>query len=146
MKRAQLGTVIHGTLQERDLFPAFLMALKNCEPSEEHQKLIKRIEEDLSRPGYLEGEDALWDLEILGAALNEYAPPYAYFGCAEGDGADFGFWLFPSFLDEFEGLRVLDLAEVPPFAQREILVQKDSALSLYERGEDGETKLIWSIE
>src|SRR5690606_2906706 len=41
---------------------------------------------------YFLSEDAMWDLEWLFDALNEFAPEGTYFGTCEGDGSDIGFW------------------------------------------------------
>lgn len=146
MKYAQLGTVICGTLREADLFPAFLSTLKELDPSKEHLEFVSYLEKELRDPLYIDSEAALWDLERLGDILNDYAPPHAFFGTNEGDGADFGFWLFPNFLLDYEGLRVLELALVPPGTEGEVLVQSPTgAISLYEAKNDGSFELIWSL-
>ena len=37
-------------------------------------------------------ETAVWLVDNLEEALNEYCPPFIYFGTHPGDGADFGYW------------------------------------------------------
>jgi len=53
--------------------------------------------------GYFESDDAHYDLEVLFDAMNEYAPEGFYFGAHPGDGADYGFWLSESFVEDFDG-------------------------------------------
>jgi hypothetical protein len=100
MKYAALGSVSHGTLRTEDLLDAFAYELeyhvsKNEWSSPEgratrdaHMAIIgaaREIED-------YDSEEAAYILDELTDALNEFAPPYCYFGANEGDGADFGFW------------------------------------------------------
>ena len=61
-----------------------------------------------------EGSDLV---EAFFDALNEYAPPYCYFGANEGDGSDYGFWpCIDQMEDDARGgelLKVSDTSEVP---------------------------------
>lgn len=129
------GTVIHATLREEDLIPAFVdelgrvMQESTFEPGADAPGRVKRIGEledklgDLERrmgqPGYYESEEADWDLEWLFDTLNEFAPENYYFGAHPGDASDFGWWeVEPEYLDnplpqavkrEYEWLREVGL-------------------------------------
>tara|TARA_R110002110_G_scaffold88956_1_gene231765 strand:- start:70 stop:492 length:423 start_codon:yes stop_codon:yes gene_type:complete len=86
-----IGTLIHGTLQERDLLPAFADELVRVRASDtEHAVLIDdaRHPEVFTTDTYT-AADIVNDLQD---ALQEYAPSHMYFGAHEGDGADFGWW------------------------------------------------------
>lgn len=104
---APLGTVSHGTLRTEDLIAAFANTLDEYTFDKYPPDLAKlRLEVDK----YLQQEEDERDedegqyiLEDLFDALGELAPPYAYFGAHEGDGACFGFW--PSW-DAIEGDKV----------------------------------------
>ena len=77
-------TIIHGTLREEDLYPAFRSLLLLLDPekaqgySEDHDLATEclRFEETWALAD---------DLEAL-------APDGYYFGAHPGDGSDFGFW------------------------------------------------------
>jgi len=93
MSKAEIGTLIHGTMRLGDLIPAFLDELKRLDPTSwifgqwEHE--IRDIENEWIER---DPENAEYLLEALFDALNEHAPPYCYFGAHEGDGSDYGFW------------------------------------------------------
>jgi hypothetical protein len=84
-KKAQPGTVIHGTLREEDLVPAFLDCL---------EELDKKAADELraNMPKYGTDEMAEFLNEELFNTLNLHAPDGHYFGAHPGDGSDFGFW------------------------------------------------------
>ena len=103
--KVNIGTLIHGTLRDRDLLPVFVAELEWLLPADstdfaDERALVDRLESD--------NQDSILDWEYaddvdrdevaylinekLIDALNEYAPPHTYFGTHEGDGADFGFW------------------------------------------------------
>jgi hypothetical protein len=67
----------------------------------------------MEKDEYYESEDADYDLEALFDALNDYAPEGFYFGASMGDGCDYGYWLSDEYIQEFDGLKVSDLGEVP---------------------------------
>jgi len=88
---AQIGTVISGTLRTEDLLEAFSSELGYLnagyiEAGAHSQAYDAALEVDP------ESEEASELVIELMDALNEYAPPFCYFGSLEGDGADFGFW------------------------------------------------------
>lgn len=121
MKRTYVfGTISHGTMRDTDLLESFSNALEYLSTSNcgkvlyiyEYQKykdIIKKARK--YRDFLIEYENMLWKdhhkkiresifetvsyiiNEDLFDALNEFAPPYFYFGSHPGDGANYGFWL-----------------------------------------------------
>src|SRR4051812_37161844 len=116
-----IGTLSSGTLKPEDLIPCFISHLESQKPlRREHRQLIRAIEARMNasdtlgiRYWYYESDEVSEDLDALVEALTEYAPVYFYFGAHPNDGADFGFWLDESFSEDFDGLKVNDLSEVP---------------------------------
>lgn len=101
-----LGTIIHATLRNQDLIPAFLDAISEYAPAEYEQIMATPFS---MPPAYaMEDEDSeWWDSEEayefcydLMDILSTYSPPYAYFGAHPGDGSDFGFWPLEEALEE----------------------------------------------
>jgi len=95
---------LHDRMRKEDLIPCFLDVLeeliKDGEGEEALQdSLVEQIrdrvdfsEDDDNSYNYYESEEANYDLEGLFDALQEFAPPYFYFGSHPGNG-DYGFWL-----------------------------------------------------
>lgn len=160
-KRVNIGSVSHGTMRAEDLIPSFIWELKQQTPTRRaHLKLIREIEARIAAdtsdaPTYIEDEpvldyfdtdDAAEDLTELFDALNEYAPAYFYFGAHPGDGSDYGYWLSEYLNDDFDGLQVEDLTEVPSDYYGEILLVNDHGnTSLYVRARNGRVREIWAI-
>lgn len=86
--KADIGTISHGTMRPEDLIPAFASELENLDDLNEYKDLIKEANEFSD----WDSEDAIWLLDSLFDALDDYAPADCYFGANEGDGADYGFW------------------------------------------------------
>lgn len=76
----QAGTIIHGTMQPRDVIPALL---SECERV--------GVEIDPEWPAFDDDTGAEIVCEII-EALDGIAPPGFYFGAHYGDGSDFGCW------------------------------------------------------
>ena len=151
MAKVYLGTVIHGTMREEDLIPAFLDELERLNPERAASYRNEIPEEALEDPenDWWSSEEAYWVLEELFEALDEYAPPYVYFGANEGDGSDYGFWIDRYSLQEAiendEVLRVEDLSEVPADYEGLVLHESDHGnLTLYECA-SGNFVEIWSV-
>lgn len=115
-KYAQLGTVSHATLRTDDLIPAFLDTLAGLRLSRADRKAYHEAKREWDRckakddvlyrrpcrahgPDPLKTEDECQEQleyllnETLFPLLDNYAPPFCYFGSHEGDGSDFGFWI-----------------------------------------------------
>ena len=107
---------------------------------------MQRSKKDRQRPTqYFGKDDADYDLEALFDALNEYAPSYFYFGAHPGDGSDYGYWLSECFAEDFDGMKVSDLSEVPTGFSGEVLKVNDHGnmtLYAYSRGRGRE---VWGI-
>lgn len=94
---------------------------------------------------YCSNKPAANVLESLFDALQTFAPPYAYFGAHEGDGSDYGYWLDSSFADEFDGLKVDDLSEVPDDYEGEVLEVNDHGNMTLYVSSNGTYKEIWGV-
>jgi len=79
------GTLVHATLREEDLIPAFLDAIEMVDPVEAMELRNNYTEE-------IERADPEFCWETLLDALNRHVPPYSYFGAHIGDASDFGVW------------------------------------------------------
>ena len=97
---AKLGTISHDTMRPEDLIPCFRDTLVELDTGKEHTKLVEQVNSNLGAyeldnedTAYFDTIDCNWDLEELFDALNEFAPPYCYFGAHEGNGSDYGFWV-----------------------------------------------------
>ncbi len=148
-KNNNIGSVSHATMRPEDLIPRFISELQSQKPlHREHRKLIREIKRNqrtMKNPAYYDNEQVSWDLDALFDALDQYAPAYFYFGAHPGDGSDYGYWLDESFIDDFNGLRVNDLSEVPTGYTGEVLVVNDHgncSLYAYSRGRRRE---LWAI-
>lgn len=88
MAYGTIGTLIHGTMRNEDLLTAFADEIERLDASGKHAAYINDARDWRGR-GYEFANDVL---ERLFDALDEYAPPYCYFGAHAGDGSDYGFW------------------------------------------------------
>lgn len=98
MRYAHIGTISHGTLRTEDLLPAFAEELeyythRNREElgAAETERLLALVNEAAAYYAEHE-EDADELIDELRIELDQFAPPYCYFGALDGDGTDFGFW------------------------------------------------------
>src|SRR5690606_12912913 len=116
MTKVRLGTVSHGTMREEDLIPAFLNELEELDPERASSYWDEIPESAIEDPDHdwWSSEEALWILEELFDVLNEYAPPYCYFGALEGDGSDYGFWIDRyAFEEALENGEIMKVDELP---------------------------------
>lgn len=142
-----IGSVSTATMREEDLIPTFISELRSMKPlHRKDSELIRDIEAHIRRnEDYFQSEDAGYDLEALFEALEAYALPYFYFGSHPSDGSDYGFWLSEFFEQDFEGLKVSDLSEVPTGFSGEVLLVNDhgnTSLYTYSRGRGRE---VWAV-
>ena len=151
MKYASFGSVSHGTMREEDLLDSLSSELDyqvKRQPRSFKRRamraLIREANRALSRDEL--PEDAGETVNELLDALNEFAPPYAYFGAHEGDGSDYGYWLSADMPDDFDGLKVSDTADVPRDYRGEVLHVNDHGnVSLYVAGSRGTLREVWSV-
>jgi hypothetical protein len=146
MKYAQLGSVSEGTLRTEDLLDSFAYELHyqlkrqtTRFPRAKYRALIR----EANKSGAAESEFADDLVCELIDALGEFAPPYAYFGTHEGDGASFGYW--PMDLEEFDGLRVNDTSEVPRDYSGEVLHVNDHGNATLYVARRGKLSEVWGI-
>jgi hypothetical protein len=142
-----IGSVSHATMRPEDLIPAFLDTLESQKPlRRKHRKLARQVKQNIDQTeDYFDSDDASFDLDELFDALDSYALPYFYFGAHPGDGSDYGFWLTENLENDFEGLQVNDLADVPKAFSGEVLVINDhgnTSLYSYSRGRARE---VWAV-
>src|SRR5215469_5167030 len=116
MKYASFGSVSSDTMRTEDLIPAFadtLDSLLRRQPKRFLRKEYRALIREANALTDYDSEEADGILEELFSKLDEFAPPYAYFGARPGDGADYGFWLTENLDYCFDGLRVSETSEVP---------------------------------
>jgi hypothetical protein len=149
IRHADFGSVSSGTMNTDDLLSALASELdyqmgrqSKRFPRRELRKLVNqanRLIGDQNGNG-VDVVDELFD------ALEQFAPPYAYFGAHEGDGADYGYWLSSELEHDFDGLKVDDTSEVPRDYRGEVLHVNDHGnLSLYVANGRGGLREIWSV-
>lgn len=136
------GSISHGTMRAEDLIDAFSSELHYLAKANKRIKKFHALLKECDKYS----EDGAADLvNDLFDALDEFAPPYCYFGAHEGDGSDYGFW--PS-LDAIEGsdaLKVSDLSEVPRGYSGEVFLTNDHGnLTLYNYAR-GRSREAWGI-
>ena len=143
---AELGTISRDTMRPEDLIPCFRDRLVELDTAKEHVKLVEQVNNNLNDNGYYESDDygtarCNWDLEELFDALNEFAPPYSYFGAHEGNGSDYGFWVSVDMVnDDLRNNTIInvDSEEMPDHF---VSINDHGNMTLYDRNMD----VIWSI-
>ena len=149
--KVSIGSVSSGTLRHEDLIPAFLDCLGDLGDEGETSNgdniadMLVEIESRSGFKGYYESDESEYDLESLFYSLNDFAPPYCYFGAHQGDGADFGFWPDWDAIEELDGLRVADTSEVPSGFTGEVLHVNDHGNTTLYVAERGELTEVWAI-
>lgn len=119
-----LGSYSSGTMRDVDLIPTFMglfeeMDAKRAKSYRWSNRKYFNYLDDMSK---YDEEDAREREEMLPEItqelfdiLNEYCPPYTYFGSHPGDGADYGVWVSDSIEDDVrygEIAKVEDLSEL----------------------------------
>ena len=148
------GSISSGTMRSEDLLPCLASELESilrdippADRNPDHVALLKECEHVTECPLPVDWESvkASEIVSDLFDALNEYAPPYGYFGANEGDGADYGFWLSEDALRDFDGLKVSDTSEIPADYSGEVLHINDHGNMTLYSAERGKLSEIWSI-
>ena len=96
--QAEIGSISSGTMQPRDLIPAFADVLEGLDDDGNYSYAALVAEcTALTDEDYESNDEDTMDriesiLEELFYALDSFCPPYVCFGSHEGDGSDYGFW------------------------------------------------------
>ena len=155
MKTANLGTIIHGTHRMEDLLPVLSDELEYqiqrnadewcSDQGRMHRDRLLRIVAIAREVDPDDDDSASSALDDLMWALDEFATPYGYFGAHIGDGSDYGYWIDPDALDEFDGLRVDDPSEVPDDYTGEVLHVNDHGNVTLYAAQNGQLSEIWAM-
>ena len=163
---APIGSVSSGTMRNQDLIPRFVELLSDLnearslewkkhfanelEATREYGRLdsiLGGVERRRLQEGYIWGH-ADDDLEELFVELNNFSPPYFYFGAHPGDGADYGFWLSDEVQQQVEeggGLIVSDTSEVPDDFNGEVLHVNDHGNCTLYVANNGKLDEVWGV-
>ncbi len=150
MKYASFGSVSHGTLRNEDLLSAFAGEL-DCQLKRQSTRFKRAAFRKLIREANSidpDSDDASELVNELIDALNEFAPPYGYFGTNEGDGSDFGFWIDIDDMRRgaFDGLTINAGDEVPADYRGEVLSITDHGnVTLYVKTGRNKMREIWGV-
>jgi len=140
-----IGTVSHATMRPEDLIRRFISELDYIKLDRTTRNEVRAIQKDSRKEGYYDTEDCHYDLERLFDILDSVALPYFYFGSHPGDGSDYGFWLSEDAIEEFDGLKVSDLSEIPAGHTGEVMLVNDHGnVSLYACN-NGKVKAVWEV-
>lgn len=160
MRFASFGSVSSGTMRDEDLLDTLASELdfqlsrqSKRFPRKANRALIREARRTLHQmaEGTRAQSDKARDVapEVVAElmdALSEFAPPYAYFGAHEGDGADFGFWLLADWECSFDGLQVDDTSEVPRSYRGEVMHVSDHGnMTLYTSDGRGKLRKVWGL-
>lgn len=141
MTKVSFGTISEGTLRTDDLLEAFASELESLEPD----NVLAREAREVNS----ESEEADYIVTELQDALDEHAPPYAYFGTLEGDGAHFGFWPSVDALEmavlDGEVLKVSDTGDVPDDYVGDVMHVNDHGNVTLYSVDGGALTEIWGV-
>ena len=109
----ELGSYSSCTMRAEDLIPCFESVLESCgvDLSEydkggslqpEYKTGLPPYDDDEALERYWDSEDSGYYLEWLFDSLQEFCPPYTYFGANPGDGADYGVWILEDFPSKYD--------------------------------------------
>jgi len=144
---AQIGSISHGTMRPEDIIPIFADELARLDKAKVYSELIKEaMNIDWDYIDWNNYNDNIpFIVDSLSEALNSFTPPYCYFGAHPGDGSDYGFWPLEDIQEDFDGLKVSDISEVPKKYNGEVLhINDHSNVTLYSC-KKGKLKEIWSF-
>lgn len=136
---AQFGSISHGTMRAEDLCDTFAWELSTlARRAGRIREFSELIKDARTKPD----DDVVNDLVD---ALQEFAPPYGYFGAHPGDGSDYGFWMYEDMQSDFDGLQVSDTSEVPRGHSGEVLHVNDHGNMTLYRYARGRAYEVWGI-
>lgn len=96
----EIGSVSSGTLNPSDLFSAYMCELRRLRLMAAERKRVRAIDAarlSESEPGF--AKQLAEDVRELASILDVHSPYGCYFGAAEEDGAEIGWWP-DAFLDK----------------------------------------------
>lgn len=165
IKPAKFGSVSSATVRTADLLNAFHSALEglaltnaeflsmpeNVKMRDGIAMILGMAQDCFGDSGEIlpEKEDEACELiHELSEWLEQFTPPYAYFGAHEGDGADFGFWPI-----EIESIK--EQVEFSSSQEQEypaddfrgewLHVNERGNCTLYVREDGGKDRELWSL-
>ena len=152
----KLGEISSGTLRTEDLVETFSNEFDRLLPENVTSALLEACEDWLAGKSWNEESSMLREtdgaalLADLFQALEEFCPPYVYFGASEGDGASFGFWVNTEELSrdvtDGEVLQVSSLDMVPAAYTGFVWLDKKGSITLYKADVRGGREALWSCE
>lgn len=105
------GTVIHGTLRNEDLLPAFLSVLERLD-GPAHIRFMAELYNDRGEYRANWGEFGSQDVDDVQDAINNAIDlPFVTFGAHQGDGSDFGFWVEMGAMED--AIQYGEIAQIP---------------------------------
>ena len=156
MKTASIGSISHGTLRTEDLLPDFVSLLRELGHHGKRNGAFDRASRIVNlsalhgeiHEGLREEADEL--VNDLCYLLDEFAPPFCYFGTHPGDGSDFGFWVSENWREQAEddGCPIVpDSGELPEDFDSGFWfsVSDHGNVTCYQRDEKGEDSEVWAI-
>lgn len=142
---ASFGTIIAGTHRPEDIIPAFADALRALAVIPDDPPLLDLL---ARADAWTEDSDDDHLVAALFSALEQFSPPYGYFGAHPGDGADFGFWPDEDAIERMRDddvLIVADLADVPDDYAGEVCIANDHGNATFGAIAGGVFQPIWSL-
>ena len=153
MTEFQLGSISTGTLRTEDLLKAFTITLHSMESDAHYKKYDTQTLVPFRWSALLEDatnmvdEKTEWDDymldELLPNALQEYCPPFVYFGTHPGDGADFGFWPDIDGIQEIVNIAECDASQGISCPDDGVIVQVSDHGNVTVM--DMERNVLWSV-
>ena len=143
MTEFQLGSISTGTLRTEDLLFDFALALREFEDkwNSEHEALYDQAKQHMAQaPSESELNQTVSNLQD---ALQEYCPPFVYFGALEGDGADFGFWPDRETIQEIVNIAECDASQGISCPDDGVIVQVSDHGNVTVM--DMERNVLWSV-
>ncbi len=148
------GSIISGTMQPRDLIPAFAEALQERIGDDPAYVESRKLIVECSQLQDFDSNEAHEIVSELIECLEMFAPMYGYFGSRPGDGADWGYWLSEDSLRDAEHdgelIRVDDTSDVPVDAEYALHVNDHGNATLYRvkswnDGRSVDLEQIWAV-